>query len=246
VTQASPIWMLFDEPIADVGSMLESYLASNGLNFASASAGVANGGINIALGAVSPVVTLVKPVSEIADYKKIFTNYDARQAQSAIALDLGPAVAGGNRVPPIAQALLTITASFAGRLGVRAIAIRPAKLLCDTAYFDEAVQAYAGGAAFPVLATIGFSPSADGKIIRTQGLDWFAGQEIEFDGDGMSQTDMMQRLVRVVHDICTNGPILQPQMLTDLDPNNRLALEPNSDGGKLVVSIRIGLSSTLA
>jgi hypothetical protein len=246
VVQAPPVLLLFDRPAADVSAAFEHYLQNNGQTFATSSLGLRDNGVKLTFGALSLTAAVVEPCQDLADHQPIFTSFDPKRSQSAIAVDLGAAVSGGNRMPPVAKAFLEAVALLATGLKATAVAFRPARLLCDATYFSEAVQAYANGAAFPALATISFRPTADGRSFITDGLDWFAGQEIEFSGHGLTQPEMMRRLVRIVHDICTNGPILAAQTLPDIEPANMLLLEPVEGGSKLITHIQIGVSSSLA
>lgn len=168
----------------------------------------------------------------LSGLKEIFCNFDPAHVQSRINIALGPHVAGGERVPAIVRTLLDV----ALKMGVASSAVatiwRPANIVSGFAYFEEAVDSYLSGGAFPVLAMINFKTGADG-IITTTGLATFSGQELQIDCGMMDNAEIMRRAVRVSHDLAVNGPILSKTTVEGLSQGEKLDLDPDYDGMRL-------------
>ncbi len=173
-------------------------------------------------------------------YQPIFLATSPDRFQAALSLQLSPHLDGGMRVPAIARAYLELAADLANALDVAAVAAHEARTIVDKNYFVASITDYAKGGAFPALGLIAFNPSTDGRSIQTCGLSTFAGQEIIFDGKGLSQTAIMRRLVRLIHNICINGPVLYDQTLPDLDDGNSLVCVPDETEQTVHISIHFG------
>ena len=170
---------------------------------------------------------------ELSGFRTVFTGpYDA-SACSAVSLNLWDHLKGGQRSPPIAAALLSFGAKLAAGLGCKSVKWNPGKLISDSDFFIDSVDAYAGGGAFPVLVTVDFDFSEDEAQLQSTGLEWFSGQEIIVFGGGLRGQDLVRRAVRLVHDIATNGPVFQQQLVPDLEDENCIELAPQAGNAAL-------------
>lgn len=181
-------------------------------------------------------VTLGSCPEDLAEYRPIFLKTDSSKADTGLHIDFGENVAGGAQVAPIAQILMQFSARLGLVLGAIGVAWTPARLLSEPAYFADAVTSYVEGGAFPVLSTVDFQLSDD--VLKTQGLNWFSGQEIELAGDRLSDNELVRRAVRIVHDIAVNGPVLVAQNVPDLDEGKFVSLSPSDVNGTVAVRIQ--------
>lgn len=166
----------------------------------------------------------------LAGYRSVFFDPMVSGKLSHLSINLTENLAGGERVAPVATALLAFGASIASRLSAYAVMWTPGKIVSDPAFFAQSVESYAKGEVFPVLVTVDFDYNDDERALRSSGLMWFSGQEIEVSGCGLQGQDLVRRAVRLVHDIATNGAVVVQQQVPDLDPDKRIALIPNPDG----------------
>ena len=111
----------------------------------------------------------------------------------------------------------------------------PSQLLSDTSYFATTVEAYAKGGAFPVLSTVKLQFS--GESVHTAGLHWFAGQELELTAYELPQAEIVRRAVRIIHDIATNGAVMVPHDISDLDQGRVVRLVPSPEGDRVLAQI---------
>jgi hypothetical protein len=165
------------------------------------------------------------------EYRKIFCEIDTDAVHSVTGISLGDNITGGNRVAPIAQAMMQLAAIMTEAVSCVGIAWTAAQLVADPVYFADTVIAYSNGGVFPVLSTVDIK--LRGSVAISKGLDWFAGQEIEVNGSGHDDSELLRRAVRIIHDIATNGPVLVPQQIADLDDNHEVSLTL-SDDSKIV------------
>lgn len=172
--------------------------------------------------------SVVEKPEQFSGLKSIFCNLDTTQICSALEIGLSGHVEGGERVPAIVQALLGFARKVGLEVDATATIWHPANLVSGFKYFSQAVSAYLAGGAFPVLALINFRNMPRG-LITSGGLDMLAGQELQVECGNMAEGEMMRRIVRVVHDIATNGPICRHIILDGLDVNERVDLEPDHD-----------------
>jgi hypothetical protein len=169
---------------------------------------------------------------EMSGLKKIFFNPDPSAVASIIDIRLGDHVAGGERVPAIIQALLGVAHKLGILLGATGTIWHPAKIVSGFPYFSEVVADYLGGGAFPALALVNFKRGDDGTI-TSNGLALLSDQELQVCPSEMDQTEIMRRVVRVVHDIATNGPVQDAVKLAGIECGEIVELEPLSDSGFL-------------
>lgn len=174
---------------------------------------------------VSLNLVIAPKVESVAGLKSIFCNLDPTSIRSGIDIELGDHVAGGERVPAILQGLLGAAQKLGSSLGAVATIWHPARIVSGFAYFSEAVADYLAGGAFPVLAMVSFKAETDGTV-NSSGLSFLAGQELQVVAGNMEQGEMMRRVVRVVHDIATNGPVLNVMKLGGVEPGEVVELQP--------------------
>lgn len=134
----------------------------------------------------------------------IFCNADLSDIQSAVHIDVGPAVASGRIVPAIVQVMLELGGVLGRNLGIKAVFWSPAAVASGYDYYAEAVAQYAEGAAFPALLCVGFDMSAI-AIVQTTGLAWLCDQELSFAHPQLPAHEAMRYVVRLVHDLATQG-----------------------------------------
>lgn len=168
-----------------------------------------------------------------ADHE-IFCGTDLGAIRTAISLGLGGAVASGQHVSPVIKALMLLGESLGAELGARAAFWRPASVVSGFSYYAETVRQYDAGAAFPCLVSIGFDTSTDDNI-RSQGLAWLSGQELVFERSGMPVNEAMRYVVRLVHDIATNGAVNNVMEVPGMSDDERLFLNPDTEKNALLV-----------
>lgn len=168
-----------------------------------------------------------------ADHE-IFCDTDLGATRSAISLKLGRAVASGQHMPPVIKALMLLGESLGAELGAKAAFWRPASVVSGFSYYAETVRQYDDGAAFPCLVSIGFDTSTDDNI-RSQGLAWLSGQELVFERGGMMVNEAMRYVVRLVHDIATNGAVNNAMEVPGMNDDERLMLTPDVEKNALFV-----------
>jgi hypothetical protein len=168
----------------------------------------------------------------VSGFKHIFCNLDSAQVGSGLDIALGGHVAGGERVPAIIRTLLGLAIELGGSIGAVASIWRPANIMSGFAFFEESVESYLSGGAFPVLALIDFKTGID-DVITTTGLRALSGQDLQIECGILDKVEIMRRAVRVSHDLAVNGPILSKTTLNGLSPGETLELVPNSEAGLL-------------
>ena len=160
----------------------------------------------------------------------IFCNADLSDIQSAVHIDLGPAVASGRVVPAIVQAMLELGAILGRNLGIKAVFWSPAAAASGYDYYAEAVAQYAEGAAFPALLCVGFDMSTN-AIVQTTGLAWLCDQELTFTHPKLPEHETMRYLVRLVHDLATQGAYDHALELPGLYVDEVVVVTPSPDQG---------------
>jgi hypothetical protein len=163
---------------------------------------------------------------------RIFCNADLSDIQSAVHIDLGPAVASGRVVPAIVQAMLELGEVLGRNLGIKAVFWSPAAVASGYDYYAEAVTQYAEGAAFPALLCVGFDMSTNG-IVQTTGLAWLCDQELTFAHAHLPAHEAMRYVVRLVHDLATQGAYDRALEVPGLNADEVVILTPSPDQGKV-------------
>ena len=241
----APLVLLFDQPLAEMKQKLRllvggcSDLAIEmASDQSSSSAKVQQGsvGFDVAWSYEQPV---------LSGYRSVFCGTLTPGESTLLSVKLSEDLAGGERVVPIAKALLVFGARIARQLSAQAVMWTPAKIISDPTFFAENVENYAKGEIFPVLVTVDFDyQDEESKLIST-GLEWFAGQEIELGGAGLLGQDLVRRAVRLVHDISTNGAVVTHELVPDLDADKLIELTPQPESNVLRCEILSKTDSTI-
>ena len=169
----------------------------------------------------------------------IFCNADLSDIQSAVHIDLGPAVASGRVVPAIVQFMLELGDVLGRNLGIKAVFWSPAVVVSGYDYYAEAVAQYAEGAAFPALLCVGFDMSTNG-IVQTTGLAWLCDQELTFTHPKLPEHEAMRYVVRFVHDLATQGAYDHALGLPGLHADEVVVVTPSPDQGTVNASLVTG------
>ena len=231
LASAAPLVILFDQPLADLQQQLQSLVAgsddlaiemSSDHSFLSAKVQQGGVGFDVIWSEARPVLT---------GYRSVFFGTVASENSVLLSVNLTEDLNGGERVAPIAKAMLMFGARIARRLSAQAVIWTPAKIISDAKFFAENVENYANGEIFPVLVTVDFDYEDEERTLRSSGLAWFSGQEIELTGGGFYGQDLVRRAVRLVHDIGTNGAVVADQLVPDLDADQviEMTLQPQSN-----------------
>lgn len=191
----------------------------------------------IAYCGVTFLISISQENGKLSGLKEIFCGYDPVQIQSGLNIALSAHVAGGERVPAIIRILLELAQKLGASCQAVATVWRPAAIVSGFEYFEQAVNGYLAGGAFPVLAMVNFRSGPKG-VIKTNGLATLSGQELHIECEAFDDADIMHRAVRVAHDLAVNGPVSDHMSLDGLDVGEKLELEPMSGAGVLKVQIR--------
>lgn len=183
---------------------------------------------------------IVKARKPIAAGQTIFLATPLESLATTMAIDFGPHLSGGLHIPALVKAYLELSAILATELEAIAVRVPAANLVCGSQYFIESVTAYVAGGPFPALALISFNVLENGQGFLTAGLKSFAGQELVFEADSLPRSEMMRRVVRLVHDIAVHGPITAPETLPDLDAGNYIEVVPDAERAVVTASLRFG------
>jgi hypothetical protein len=162
----------------------------------------------------------------------IFCNADLSDIQSAVHIDLGPAVASGRIIPAIVQVMLELGEVLGRNLGIKTVFWSPAAVASGYDYYAEAVAQYAEGAAFPALLCVGFDMSTIG-IVQTTGLAWLCDQELSFAHPQLPAHEAMRYVVRLVHDLATQGAYDRELELPGLHADEVVVVTPDPEQGRV-------------
>lgn len=234
--KSAPLTLLFGGPTAEVNRAIRSLMETDaGLMAVNADLKHSVNSEIIYRG-VSFIVSVKKPVNDWNQFKNIFCNVDAASIGCGVSISLGTHVAGGERVPAIIQALLEVARRLGSSLGAQAVIWHPAGVVSGFAYFSEAVGDYSAGGAIPVLALVNFKAGSD-EVINSTGLSYLSGQELRVARSTMDNSDMMRRVVRVVHDVAVNGQISETVKLDGIEPEEIVELQPLPEYGLLQMKV---------
>jgi hypothetical protein len=229
----TPLYLLFACDEAELRAQLEKVdFTEHGITLADASSVGNSTGTLIYRGAAFDFVIahMINPAAE----HYIFCDSDLAAVRSSLGLSLGAAVASGQHVPAVVKAILMLGEILGSALNAKATYWSPASVVAGFGYFSESVVQYDNGAAFPSLVTIGFDTTADDSI-RTTGLSWLSGQELLFERDGLPVNDAMRYVVRLVHDIATNGAVDRVMDVPGMVNSEQLTLTPDVAESALIV-----------
>jgi hypothetical protein len=181
-------------------------------------------------------VQVTGALREFCPVNRVFCDADPSAHTAIFAIDLSDNVKGGEVVAGIIKALLSLCQKIGEALGAVAVYWRPADIVSGFGYFTQAVRGYDGGGVFPVLALIHFD-SSNAASITSKGLAYLCEQEIAFSPGSMSTQEAMRRVVRVAHDLATNGPVRSPIELLGMEAGERLLLAP--DHTRRILNVQI-------
>ncbi len=149
---------------------------------------------------------------------------------SGIGIALGENIKSAKHSETINRALLQLTSYVGQSIKATAIIWRPAQLQIGFDYFAGATDHYLKGGPFPVLAQIAVSKTTEGSFL-TSGLSYFSGQEATINTPtGYAPNQVIKRLVRIAHDIATNGKVEKSIETDGFIPGEILSLIPREDG----------------
>jgi hypothetical protein len=108
----------------------------------------------------------------------------------------------------------------------------PAGLWSDAWTFRAAVAEMLVSGMPPVLHLIAFNPAGAGGALRSNGLAFFASQELEVrDDGGLLQRELVRRLARLAIDAMINGAIAARRSFPGLVADERIDVVPGVDRG---------------
>lgn len=249
MSSIAPLQLLFEQPLDEVKQRFEALVESDAELAIEQQLHKSAKTLTLNKNPLGFTIGWAREKIRLSGYRAVFIEPQIAEPVTIMSIDLGPHIAGGERVQPIAKALLGLGADIAEKLSAIAVVWNPGKLIADTAFFAENVHAYVDGGVFPVLVTVDFDYLQDETQLNSTGLNWFAGQEIRLSGCGLSGQQLVRRAVRLVHDIATNGPVIMQQAVADLDDDKLLELTPGETDDILhceiqsKVDAKIGIST---
>ncbi len=171
-----------------------------------------------------------------ADFDHIFCD-PTEQKLSGIGIALGEHIKSAKHSETVNRALLQLGRYVGQSIKATAVIWRPAQLQIGFAYFIGATDHYIEGGPFPVLAQIAISKAADGSFL-TSGLSYFSGQEVTINTPaGYAPNEVVKRLVRIAHDIATNGKVDKSIETEGFVSGEILSLVPREDGQVVEITI---------
>jgi hypothetical protein len=146
----------------------------------------------------------------------------------AVTLVTGPHIFGGRAMEPVVRAMTGLAASLALALPVVAVCWEPASIWMEPRYFTRTVIGWLAGGPFPALGLTAVETDADG-IVRSNGLDFFCGQEIEIvPREGEAPADTVKLALRVIDNLIRRGRIDRRTELESASDRTLIA-EPSVD-----------------
>lgn len=170
--------------------------------------------------------------------RRVFSSVSDDIVRSFVGVKLHPHLGDGLRLPEVAKQFLGFGALLAKGLGAVGVLWNPSKLLSDTSYFVETVEAYSNGGVFPVLPLVDFAFDGASNLLRSNGLDLFCGQEFELKANQFDRQEIIRRAIRLTHDLATNGAVEDAQDVPDIDPGHVIELVPSDDNALLHCRIK--------
>ena len=232
----APLTLLTNLEASKLAENLRLLMATTGEMKLTQIGAVSGSTFEVAYCGVTFLISISQENGNLSGLKEIFCSFDSLQIQSGVNIALGAHVAGGERVPAIVRTFLDMAQKLGALCKAVATVWRPAAIVSGFEYFEQAVSGYLTGGAFPVLAMVNFKSGTEG-VITTNGLATLSGQELQIECGTMDEADMMQRVMRVAHDLAVNGPVNEHLSLDGMDVGEKLKLEPSSGAGLLKVTI---------
>lgn len=156
---------------------------------------------------------------------------------SGIGITLTEHITSGMGNGTINRALLQLARHVGQSIKANSIIWRPAQLHIGFDYFAGAIEHYIAGGPFPVLVQIAISETPDGDL-QTSGLSYFAGQEIRMTAPAnYAPNEVVKRLVRIAHDIATNGKIDEETEVEGFIAGETLFITPRENGQTVDIAI---------
>jgi hypothetical protein len=236
VERQSPLYLLFTWSAGEVIAGVEDLLRSSDRRIAKSLPPASHSDYGLVWNGLQFTFSASDWPVQAGDAQAIFCSKIDESNGASFALNFSDHVAGGNRIPELAKAFLQFAAILTKHLGPARLYWTPANLLVSPDYFVDSVTDYAEGGAFPVLSTIDLAWQQEEDALQTTGLDWFAGQEIRCAQVNADRQNWLRRVVRLVHDIATNGPMIADQNVPDLDESRRVSLVVE-DGGLVMCTL---------
>lgn len=237
VERQSPLYLVFSCDAAKVIAGIDEFLLDSDGAVSRAMPSVSRSDHSLVWNGLQFALCQAEIPEHVVDAQPILCSSMPTASGDVLSLNFADHVTGGNHLPEIAQAFLKFAALLVKHLGPDRVLWTPGNLLVDPAYFAETVGDYAEGGAFPVLATIQLIWSPEKDKLRTKGLEWFSGQEVLCEVDKGSEQDWLRRIVRLVHDIATNGPLTTDQTAPDLDGNRLVVLTLRDESRRVYARI---------
>jgi hypothetical protein len=241
----APLIVLFDQPLSEVKDRLQRLVEDSSDLQIETCSDQSLWSAKVQQGSISFDVVWSEEEPVLSGYRSVFFGPLAPGQSTLLSISLGKDLAGGERVAPVAKALLVFGARIARQLFAQAVMWTPAKIISDPSFFAENVENYAKGEVFPVLVTVDFDYEDEERKLRSSGLEWFSGQEIELAGGGLTGQDLVRRAVRLVHDIATNGAVVAHQLVPDIDVDRVIELTSVPDSNVLRCEICSKTDSTI-
>ena len=154
-------------------------------------------------------------------------------ALEAVLVRPGAHLAGAAAMLPVVRACVALGATLAEHTDAAAVVWIPARAAMAPDYFVATIAEWLGGGAFPALGLTALV--AGGSGVKSEGLAYFTGQEIEVCGGDRTQASRIA--VRMVHTLVSHGPLAAPIQLTGPDGEPLLA-EPSGDASWVRVTLR--------
>jgi len=156
---------------------------------------------------------------------------------SGISIAISENIAVGKGNETINRTLLQLARHIGQSIKADSIIWQPAQLHIGFDYFVGAIEHYIAGGPFPVLVQIAISATPEGEM-QTRGLSYFAGQEIRMSAPtNYAANEVVKRLVRIAHDIATNGRIEEESEQDGFIPGETLTIIPDEDGQSVEIAI---------
>ncbi len=173
---------------------------------------------------------------EIENLRKIFCKA-LPSTVSGISISLGENLSGAGHIAPVNRALMELGYMIGQDIDAQAIIWSPANQLVGFEYFGEATRQYVDGGPLPILVQVAIKDNED-QSFQTTGLSYFAGQEIFLNTpEEYTQSDSIKRLVRIAHDIATNGRIDNEVETDGLVDGERISFTPDPE--KQLIHVKI-------
>lgn len=146
------------------------------------------------------------------------------------AITLIPAqhIASGFAMIPVVQAMAGLAAHIAQPLAAKAVCWHPAQTWMEPQYYSRIVLNWLSGGPFPALGLTALQANSEG--VRTEGLGFFVGQELQVDGlPGEAKRDNAKLAMRLIDRVVCEGRFTGDGTLDGPD-GQRLHIEIGESG----------------